>query len=169
MNAIQTLKTWFQSLLPRERVMVSIGAVAVVLAVFYYAVWQPLNNSLAQARQQVTVEAEQARWLVGLRKEARMLRASTRDGPVKGQGQSILAIIDSTSRARGLADAVRRIQPDNNDEAVVTLDNASFNKMLYWLHMLHRNYNIYIAALTVTHDSQPGLVQARLKLERGDA
>lgn len=166
MNRVQI---WFTSLEQRERVMVVIGAIAVVLAVFYYGVWQPLNTGLARARTQVAAEAEMARWMIGLREEAHMLRATGRDGPVKGRNQSILAIIDSTSRARGLADAVRRIQPDNNDEAVVTLDDAQFNKMLYWLHMLRRDYNIYIASLTVTRDIQSGLVQARLKLERRGA
>lgn len=163
------IKAWFGGLEQRERVMVIIGAVAIVLAVFYYGVWQPLNTGLARARSQVAAEAELARWMIGLRGEAEILRANSGDRPVKGKNESILAIIDATSRARGLADAVRRIQPDNNDEAVVTLDDAAFDRMLKWLHLLRRDYNIHIAAMTVTRDTTQGRVQARLKLERGGA
>lgn len=163
---MNSVKVWFNALAPRERVMVILGTVAVVLAILYYGAWRPLNTSRARARAQVAAEAEQIRWLVGLQEQAQLLRANTREGPVQGQNRSILAIIDSTSRAQGLAKAVSRIQPDNNDEAVVTLDDAPFNQMLYWLHTMRRDYNIHIAGLTVTHDDKPGLVQARLKLER---
>lgn len=167
---INNLKTWFHSLEQRERLMVILGAIALVFAVFYFAIWQPLNSSLAQARTQVTAEAQQTRWLLGLREQAQMLRAnSSNGGQIKGRNDAILAVIDSTSRSRGLADAVRRIQPDNNDEATVTLENARFNKMLYWLHMLQQDYNIHVAGMTVTQGKKPGLVQARLKLERGGA
>src|SRR5699024_11468290 len=98
----------------------------------HYGIWQPLNSSLALARNQIAVEAGQTRWLLGLQQEARTLRVNNRGGPVKGRNQSILAIIDTTSRERGMAEAVRRIQPDNNDEAIVTLDDAAFNELLYW-------------------------------------
>lgn len=168
-NLVANLKTWFYSLERRERVIVTIGAIAVVFALFYYAIWQPLNSSLAQARAQVAQQTQQTRWLLGLKREARILRARNQSGPIKGQNLAILAIIDSTSRSHGLADAVRRIQPDNNNEAVVTLDSASFNKMLYWLRMLQQDYNIHVASMTVTSDSKPGLVHARLKLQRGGA
>lgn len=166
MNA---LRSWFDTLAQRERIMVAIGACAVALALFYYAVWQPINTSLVHGRAQVSTEAKQTRWLLGLRAQARQLRAQNDQSRIKGQAQSILAIIDSTSRSSGLADAVQRIQPDSNDEAVVTLDDAAFDTLLYWLHTLRRDYAIRVAALTVTRDSDNGRVQARLKLERGDA
>jgi len=169
MNAINDIRTWLQSLEPRERLMLIIGSTAVVLAVFYYAVWQPINHNLAAARAQVVSEAEQARWMQGLQRQAQALRAQSGDNRIQGRKQSLLAIIDTTSRARGLAEVVSRIQPDSNDKATVILDAAPFNAMLDWLHMLKQDYAIHIAALTITRGKQPGLIQARLQLARDSA
>lgn len=166
---MNTLQSWYKTLQPRERVMVVIGVIAIVLAVFYYGIWQPLNNGLADAREQVVTETAQSRWMLGLLHEAQALRASDTSNRVKGRNQSLLTIIDATSRARGLAKAVRRIQPSNNNEATVTLDAAPFNALLNWLHMLKQGYSVDIDSLTVTRGKQPGLIQARMKLTRADA
>lgn len=163
------MKQWFFALAPRERVMVVAGAIVVVLAIFYYGIWHPLNSSLATARTRVIAEADQTRWLLGLREEARLLQASNRNGQTKGRNESILALVDATSRANGLGEAVRRIQPENNDQATVTLESANFNQMLYWLRILRRDYGISVSALTVTREEKPGLVQARLTLQRSEA
>ncbi len=160
---------WFYSLAPRERVMVVAGAVAVTFTVFYYGFWQPLNASLETARARVVSEADQTRWLLGLREEARLLQASSRADTLRGRNESLLSIVDATSRTNGLGEAVRRIQPDSNDEATVTLNSANFNQLLYWLQVLQRDYGVSASALVITREDEPGLVQARLTLERGGA
>ncbi|GAB3685610.1 type II secretion system protein GspM [Salinisphaera aquimarina] len=166
MNA---LRQWYEGLAPRERVAVIAGTVAVVLALFYYALWQPLNTSVADARVRVNAEAEQARWMLGVRDEARLLQSSGKNNSVKGRNESLLSIVDASSRENGLGQAVRRIQPDNNDQATVTLEKANFNQMLFWLRSLQRDYGIAASQMTVTRDEENGTVQARLTLTRGGA
>lgn len=164
-----TFLKWFYSLAPRERVMVVAGAIAVAFTVLYYGILQPLNSSLESARSRVVSEADQTRWLLGLREEARLLQASGRSDAIKGRDESLLSIVDATSRDNGLVDAVRRIQPDGNDQATVTLENTNFNQLLYWLRVLQSDYGVSASALVVTGEEEPGMVQARLTLQRGDA
>lgn len=163
------MKQWFLTLAPRERFMVVAGAIALVLMIFYYGLWHPLNSGLQDARARVVAEADQTRWLLGLREEARLLQASNRSGPVKGRNQSLLTIVDATSGSNGLGNAVRRIQPDGSDQATVTLNGANFNRMLYWLQLLRRDYGIHVSSLTVTREDTSGLVQARVTLKRSGA
>ena len=37
------MKDWFEELEPRERLFVSVGAIVVVIAVFWGLVWMPLD------------------------------------------------------------------------------------------------------------------------------
>src|SRR5699024_3622445 len=127
------------------------------------------NDHVAAARIQASAKAAQLHWLQELQSEAQMLRAHNRAGSAQGTDKSILAVIDTTSRRSGLAAAIRRIQPSNADEAIVTLDEANFNQILSWPHALHRDYAIHITSLSVTRDDKPGRVQARLKLHRDPA
>lgn len=165
MNA---LKDWFRGLAPRERVMVATAAVIVVIAIFYYGVWHPLNDALADARDQVTAETNQARWMLGIRDEAKLLRSSSHHSQPKGQDESLLTIVDATSRTNNLRDAVSHIQPKDDDHATVTLDKANFNRMLFWLRSLDSDYGVDVSEATISRaDDAPGQVGARLTLVRG--
>ncbi|MES1925495.1 type II secretion system protein M [Salinisphaera sp. T31B1] len=163
------LRQWYEGLAPRERVAVIAGAIAVAFALFYYALWRPLNVSVEDGRVRVTAEAEQTRWMLGVRDEARLLQSSGSQRSVQGRNESLLSIVDSTSRENGLGPAVRRIQPDNNDQATVTLEKANFNQMLFWLRSLQSDYGVSASQMTVTRDDENGTVQARLTLTRGGA
>lgn len=166
MNA---LREWYDGLAPRERVAVIAGGIAVALALFYFALWQPLNASVERARQQVESESTQARWLLGIREEARLLKSDNRNRAIQGRNDSLLSVVDTTSRDNGLGSAVRRIQPDDNDQATVTLEDANFNQMLYWLRALQRDYGVSAQQMTITRDDENGTVQARLTLSRSGA
>lgn len=166
MNA---LRQWFDSLSPRERIAVMAGVVAIVLALFYYLLWQPLNTSVIEGREQVSREAEQARWMLGIRDEARLLQSDNSRRTIKGREDSLLSIVDSSSRDNGLGEAVRRIQPDGNDKTTVTLAKANFNQMLFWLRSLQRDYGVAAVQMTITREEDAGTIQARLTLTRSSA
>lgn len=167
MNA---LRDWFEGLALRERLMVAAAAVVVAIAIFYYGLWHPLNGALADARDQVTAESNEARWMLGIRNEAELLRSSSQHGETKGQNESLLSIVDSSSRANNLGDAVSHIQPKNDDEATVTLDKANFNRMLFWLKTLQSDYGVITTEATISQaESAPGRVEARLTLTRGQS
>jgi len=163
------LRQWFDGLAPRERLAVVAGSVAIIFALFYYALWQPLNTGVADARVRVNIEAEQARWMLGVRDEAQLLQSSDTQRSVEGRNDSLLSIVDATSRENGLGPAVRRIQPDNNDQATVTMEKANFNQVLFWLRSLQRDYGVAASQMTITRDEDDGTVQARLTLIRGSA
>jgi general secretion pathway protein M len=162
------LRQWYEGLAPRERVAVLVGGLVVVLAVFYYGIWRPLNTSVSEGRLRLTSQAEETRWMLGIRDEARLLQASDTRRDIQGRNDSLLSIVDATSRDNGLENAVRRIQPDNDDQATVTLEQANFNQMLFWLRSLQRDYGVVARQMTVTRDEETGTIQARLTLARGN-
>ena len=163
------LRTWYEGLAPRERVAVIVGAIAVTIAVFYYGIWRPLDGSVTEGRVRLNAQAEETRWVLGIRDEARLLQANDTGRNIQGRNDSLLSIVDATSRDNGLGEAVRRIQPDNDDQATVTLEQANFNQMLFWLRSLQRDYGVAAGQMTVTRDDESGTVQARLTLTRGGA
>lgn len=163
------LRQWFDGLAPRERVAVIAGAAVVALALFYYGLWAPLNNSVVESRQRLANQAAETRWMLGIRDEARLLQSSNTQRRVKGRNESLLSIVDATSRENGLGEAVRRIQPEDTDQATVTLAQANFNQLLFWLRTLQRDYGVSASQLTVTRDDEAGTVQARITLSRSRA
>lgn len=159
------MKNWFLSLAPRERVMVTAAAVVAVAALFYVAIWQPLDQGAEDIADRIERERDLAAHIATLGAEAAKLRDASQ-GNVRSADTSLLSVIDRSSRKAELGDAVQRIQPQGSDKAVVTIEGAGFNAVVVWLHELQQTYGVSVSALNVTRAEDDGLIEARMTLER---
>lgn len=157
---------WFHGLTARERQLVLAAAATVAAAIFFLGIWQPLDRAVADMRDRVERERALASWMAGVSAEVEGLQGRNPQTSIQGRNQSLLSLVDRTSREVGLAKAVRRIQPNGDDQTEVTLEGAGFNALLFWLRDLERDYGIRPAALTVNRGEAPGTVSARMTLRR---
>lgn len=163
------MKQWLNSLAPRERLLV-LGAGLVVLgAVFFLAIWEPLYQGSAELEDEIQRDRELAAWVAGLKDEAQRLRQQASRQSIQGRDDSLLSVIDQTSRASDLGNSIQRIQPEGDDQAAVTISNADFNSLLQWLRELQQRYGVTVAALTVSRADQGNSIEARMTLQRPDA
>ncbi len=160
------MKDWLDTLAPRERIMVLICAVVVVLALIWLLVWRPLDSRHDALR--ASVED----WETGL---ARLQRVAELDGsagptatPRLGANQTPVVIVDTTLRARGLSTALRRSQPTTSKGIRVEYQNVAFNSLVLWLGDLSSRYGMDVQAgsLSVPPRAEPGRINATLTLER---
>jgi general secretion pathway protein M len=79
-------------------------------------------------------------------------------------GRSLLAVTDSTARAGGLGDALKRVEPEGRDNVRVWLDGASFDVLLKWLATLSTTHGIQVDSATLERSETAGRVNARLTL-----
>lgn len=160
------IRAWLESLAPRERLLVLTAAAVGGVALLYLAVWQPLDRAVADMRERVEREQSLAAWVAGVSAEAAALQGTRRQTTIQGRDESLLSLVDQTARRAGLGEAVRRIQPESDDQAAVTLESAGFNTLITWLRNLERQYGIRPTALTVNRGEEPGTVSARMTLKR---
>jgi general secretion pathway protein M len=159
------MKEWFNALAPRERTMVSVAAVVVVLILGYAAVWNPLASSVAGLEQSVDEQQTLKQWMEQSAAEAKRLRnaAGAAGG---GDHRSLLAVVDQTSKQSQLAPAVKRIEPDGQELVRVTLEQAAFDDMVTWLGSLQRSYGVSVADVSIDRQPADGRINARLTLKR---
>lgn len=160
------MRQWFDSLAPRERVMVGIAAVVVVLAVLYAGVWEPLNHGVAHLSQQVKQQRELVSWLHETAPKIRALRQATHRNAPKEQNAALLSVIDKTSKAAGMGGMVKRIQPQGDNSVQVWIENATFNDMLDWVYRLQNRYGVEVKSASMQPGNQAGQVHGNLRLIR---
>lgn len=160
------MKQWFNSLVPRERMLVIAAGIVTLAGLFFLMVWEPLVTANENLEQQVISAQELNNWLADVELEAQDLRSSGARNTQKGTNQSLLSVVDQTSRTAGLGEAVRRIQPEGDNQAQVSLEEADFNQMLFWLSELEKDYGVRATALTLTRGEKIGQVQVRMTLTR---
>ena len=156
------MRAWFDSLEQRERIVLSAGAVLVVLIVAWTFIWTPLRSGAAALDDSV---AEKHEMLATLQR-ARVLDGSVPSGVAAAATQSLVLLVDQTHRAHGLTGTLSRNQPDGTDGIRVTFQAASFDSLVSWLVALQRSYGVAVESANFDGTREAGLVGATLVLRR---
>jgi general secretion pathway protein M len=159
---LERLRAWWSGLAERERRVLGAGGVVLGAVILYLAVWEPLAN----ARHQQHADLAAARALA-VQLEVLAASGPRGAGPAAGAGQSLLAVIDQSSKASALTKPPTRLQPEGDDTVRIWLDDVPFDVLLRWLGELQSRYGVRVDNADIERESGPGLVNARLTLVRG--
>ena len=145
---------WFYALSEREQKMVSVAGIVSVIMIFYFALWAPLNNTLA--RQQTLLENQTAFavWVEDQASRAATLRRSASGATFNG---SLTQLVNQTTRSSNIQ--VARMQPVG-DNLQITVDEVLFSDLITWLDQLERRGVIVIQS-DITETNNAGYVQVR--------
>jgi general secretion pathway protein M len=163
---LATIRAWFAALAPRERGLVLAAAALAAVAV----VWAGLVQPVLAARSRAADEVEAGRQLladiegVARRYGPRTARPVT--GPVGG-ADSLVVVVDRSTRERGLGAYLKRNQPDGPAAIRLRLENVPFDGLLEWLGELQRGEGLRATAANFDPAGEPGRVNANLVLARG--
>ncbi len=100
--------------------------------------------------------------------------AGARFGPVPGvpapagadSNQSLVVLVDRTTRRYGLGAFLKRNQPDGNSSIRLRFENAPFDAMVSWLSELQTNFALTTVSASIDSAQEPGRVNCNLVLAR---
>jgi general secretion pathway protein M len=161
------MKDWFDNLDTREKRILIVGAVVLLVALMYLLAWEPFIKKSASLEKSNQENEMLLTWMEQSADEAKELQAKLKaNGPAGStKGQSLLGIIDKTAKSGNLGKSVKRVQPDGQTKAHVWLENANFNDVIKWLESLQHKQGIHIVTSVIEKQEEAGLVNARLVLE----
>lgn len=157
------LRSAWNSLQSRERLIVGIGAIILLILLGYGVVWDPVQRDLSRLRIDVPKQRTQLALMRAQAKQVAQLRRST---PANIASGNLLTKLEQSAQIRGLRENITRMEPDETNSVRLSLDSVDFNALLRWLKELHTQNGIRPETATITAQSEPGLVNARL-LMRG--
>ncbi len=168
MKGREQIMEYWEGLQPRERVMLLVGGVAVLFALIYFLLWQPVMNARLEMQQEVQQQRALLQWMRDAASEAKLLRGvSGQNGKTKGLGgQSLLSLVDESAKQQGLGGAMKRVEPDGK-QVRIWFEAASFDKLIGWLEKISRQNGIRVVNATVERADGAGLVDARMRLAEG--
>ena len=98
---MQKLKDWFLSLQPRERALVTVGGILVLLAAVYLLVLAPFYQAVSASAERVEKKKGDLAWMRSVGGEVMALNASSPTAPGPSN-ESLVVLIDRTARECGL-------------------------------------------------------------------
>ncbi|MGI9342928.1 MAG: type II secretion system protein GspM [Gammaproteobacteria bacterium] len=165
---VNSLRAWFEQLAPRERLLVAAAAGVIVLAVIIMAGVRPVMSQSKRGHELVEDKRE---LLAELREVAARLGPQRGAGAAAARGstQSLVLVIDQTTRSSGLAQHLKRNQPDGADSIRLRFENAPFDNLVTWLNTLQNQHGISVTSANIDASQQPGRVNCNLTVARQGA
>lgn len=165
MSAASDMRAWFAGLAPRERVLVSLAAALTAVALVVIGGVRPLLASRTAAASQL---ADRQAVLADIEKVAARFgpQSAAAGAPAQPSGESLVVLVDRTTRARGLAPYLKRNEPDGNTSIRLRFENAAFDDLAGWLAELQTSQGIGVVSASVDPGEAPGRVSANLQLSR---
>jgi general secretion pathway protein M len=158
------LRERFEGLAPRERLLVTLAAALTLMAVVVIGAIRPLANGREQALEQL---ADRQSVLADIE------RVAARFGPQPGaasaaqpSGESLVVLVDRTTRARGLATYLKRNEPDGEASIRLRFENVPFDELVAWLAEAQATQGIAVVTASADPGDAAGRVDVNLQLSR---
>lgn len=158
------LRDKWQQLSLREQRLVLLTMVVVALSLFYFALWQPLNQGIEAQRLRLRAQQQTLQQLAQDAAEVARLRAVQQRGAATGRKGSLLVTIERSARRKNLHQALQKVQPDGANGVRIWLDNVAFDDLIDWLDLLSRQHGFTISEISIERDTAPGRVRCRVLL-----
>ena len=160
------MKDWFIKLEPREQLLVSIAAVLGVITLIVTLAIRPITNNMARGQELV---ADKRELLAEIERVAERI-GPQRSGPATTPGtsnQSLVVIVDRSTRSNGLAPYLKRNQPDGADSIRIRFESAPFDEVITWLGVMNTQHGLVTTNANIDKAGQTGRVNCNLTLSRG--
>jgi general secretion pathway protein M len=162
---MQQLKNKFNSLQPRERIVVIAGSILVLVVAAYVLALAPLYKAVNAQETRVKQKEGDLAWMRSVAGEVAVLSANAPAHPGPSN-ESMVVLIDRTARECGLGASLTGQTPNGERGIRVRLEGAEFDKLMVCLGTLQQVHSVDVETATIDRAGKPGLVNANLVLTR---
>ncbi|MEO8460492.1 MAG: type II secretion system protein M [Dokdonella sp.] len=159
------ITAWWNQRLPRERMILLIGATVTGALLVWALVWHPLANKRIELGEQIVSQRESLAYVRAATAEMATSQSGVHNTRRDRQGKSLLALVDASARAGGLEAALKRVEPVGTRSVRASFEYASFDDLMQWLESLARDYGVRVSDFSADRSDGVGLVSARVTLE----
>jgi type II secretory pathway component PulM len=157
---------WWTQLAPRERNLVAVCGVFIVGALIWTLGIQPLYKGSAKLAEQVVEKESQ---LANLQELASQISpgGDSKTSATASTNESIVVVIDKTTRSRSLAAYLKRNQPEGTNGVRLRFEGAPFDVLVQWIGELNKTYGMSMVSASFD-DAGTGRVNCSIVLNRPD-
>jgi type II secretory pathway component PulM len=153
------INTWYETLQPREQLIVRVGAVVACVLLVAGSVLR-MHALVSGAEKRLAGKRADIAYIGSVMSEVRSAPMPA------GSGQSLVSVIDRTTRDGGLGMNLRGTEPSGMNGVRVHFEGASFDALATWLLRVQREYGLTVQAATLERTDAAGRVNANLTFVR---
>ncbi len=154
---------WWQQRQPREQRALLLAAVVIAATLFWYGLWQPLQQGMARAQARLDNLRQAVAWMQQAEQQVAQLKKKRGTGFKDRGRQSLLTLLDQSARLQGLGDGIRRGERSGDQGVRLWLEGVQFDPLILWIERMEREYGIVVEEFSAESTGLPGQVNARVR------
>jgi general secretion pathway protein M len=167
MTVFEPIQSRFAELEPRERWMVVICTLFVVITLLWLYVWKPIQEQRVTSASRAKAEIATLAEVRNGAKTLKTLQSSSGSAPnLAARSTSLGALVDNSIRRSKLASGLDKVQPDGENAVKIWLKDVEFNALTVWLDLMKTRYQATAVNVGIERSDESSKVSARLTLER---
>lgn len=157
------IKEYFYGLEAREKNLVIITGLLLILVIPYQFFWKPFSESVENSA--IRVQAQKSQF-IKMQQQAKRIQQLRGVGVVASQpGRQFLNnAINTAARKNGLASALK-MKSDSNNNLRVSMDNVPFDNVMNWLDQLISQNGVIVSKVNIDRQPTIGRVNISVYLE----
>ncbi len=158
-RSYQDAERQYRSLSDRDRLLVNLMAVGLLLFLLYSLVVSPAFGYLSSSSSRYQGKLEDYEWIKANEEAAKALVATS---PTQREG-SLLSVASNVAKNHELS--FTRFEPDSDQRVRLWLENVKFNSVVSWLGEMEQSQGVSATDISVDGGTAPGYVNVRLTLQ----
>jgi general secretion pathway protein M len=154
---------WYRQREAREQTALRVLGAALLVAAFWWLIWQPLYEGRQEARDQYIRAAQTLSWIQDNAPVVRGAQQQASSTPSTDEGWT--SRISSSASAHNLS--LKGFTPEGDGAVRVMLEDQSFAHVMAWLQTLRSEQGVRAASIEISGGNDPGGVSVRATLSRG--
>ena len=160
------LQQWLEKLEKRERQLVIGGGISLIFILFYSLIWDVTFSDLEMQKSRYQSQQQLLSWMQNKANNVAALEAASGGSNAQRfKNQSISSLTQRSAQSMGVKDQISKLESTKKG-VKVTLKNANFDRIIFWLNDLQQKYNIQASNIKLDPQSTSGAVDARITLQR---
>lgn len=162
------MNSWFNSLSPRERSLVTYGSIAVLLVLIWLLGIKPLYSNQVKLKKVITAQESS---LAKMKRQSVQIKQLQKQKTVKPRAigtQNPQQLIERSLQTWRLKTSLDKMQTQGSNSVRLNLKNANADRVMRFLNELESKHALSINNMSISRDNkEAGFADFRLTIKRG--
>ena len=165
-STLHSLKQQWNNLKQRERLILEIGTISILLVAFYLFLWQPFTSHISNLRTRATHQQQLLTWMKTNKTAIKQLEEQRASQSLLNENMSLLTVIEQTLNKGNLTKYKYQLEQKTTNEINISFNNVTFSGLMFWLKNLWQKYEIEVKEISVNARQETDMVRANITLQK---
>lgn len=158
------MKEWWMNLGLREKQLLSIGAMFIILFLLYEIIWSPISTHNETLREEITHDQKLLSWMQEADQRIQATTKLFKKSNTSKQTASILSVIQHEIDASPLKNNLTQMSQAENNAVQLTFQKVNFDALIQWITLVWKTQNMTVKQMTATPNGTLGSVDSTIIL-----